>query len=75
MPDGRSIVFAAQPQGMIGQLYVLRADAVEPQRIPGPDALFAVSRTGELAVVTSCATSGTKDLFCSLARMSIGGLR
>ena len=72
MPDGRSIVFAAMEQGLVADLYVLRADAVEPQRIQGASGLFAVSRTGELAVLTSCANSGS-SLFCSLARMSIGG--
>ena len=68
-----SIVYAAMTQGLVANLYVLYANAVEPQAIPGAAGLFSVSRNGELAVFTSCANDASGGAFCSLARMNIGG--
>ena len=73
LPDGRSIVYSASINGQPDSLYELRDSSVTPRPFgPAGTLLLAVSKTGELAVLTDVVpgtdawvTAGT------LARMTI----
>ena len=53
LPDGRSIVYSASTNGQPDSLYELRDSSVTPRPFgPAATILLAVSKTGELAVLT-----------------------
>ncbi len=72
-PDDRTIVYSSPTQGAVPDLYVLRPDAVEPQRIAVGLGFYSVSTSGELAVQTQCGGGATGGILCTLERMSLGG--
>ncbi len=64
-PDGQTILYTAQWEGKPAQTFSMRLDTGQSVPIPVPDArLLAVSRSGELAILTK---SGT------LAQVPLGG--
>src|SRR5207344_587505 len=53
LPDGRSIVYSASTNGQPPSLYELRDSSVTPRPFgPAATTLMAVSKSGELAVLT-----------------------
>jgi Tol biopolymer transport system component/tRNA A-37 threonylcarbamoyl transferase component Bud32 len=73
-PDGRTIVYSASSRGPVPRLNVIRPDYPEPEQL-GPDStqLLAVSRTGELAVLTHARYVNHREFTGTLARMPLGG--
>ena len=73
-PDGKTIVYAASAHGSTPRLYVIRPDYLEPEAL-GPDSvnLLAVSRTGELALLTHARHNHHRIFSGTLARMPLGG--
>jgi eukaryotic-like serine/threonine-protein kinase len=73
LSDGRSIVYSASINGQPDSLYELRDSSVTPRPFgPAATVLLAVSKTGELAVLTE-ATEGLEAWVTSgtLARMTV----
>jgi eukaryotic-like serine/threonine-protein kinase len=69
-PDGQTIVYTAAWDGKPLQIFSMRVDNAESQPLPGPSGkLLAISRSGELAILTKLAGEiGT------LARVPLGGV-
>jgi Tol biopolymer transport system component/tRNA A-37 threonylcarbamoyl transferase component Bud32 len=73
-PDGKTIVYSASSRGPTPHLYVIRPDYPEPQPL-GPDSthLLAISRNGELALLTHAVHLHHRLFVGTLARMPLGG--
>ena len=73
LPDGRSIVYSASIHGEPDSLYELRDSSVTPKPFgPAGTLLLAVSKTGELAVLTEVRPSAEVWVTAgTLARMTI----
>jgi Tol biopolymer transport system component len=73
LPDGRSIVYSASINGQPDSLYELRDSSVTPRPFgPAATILLAVSKTGELAVLTDVRPSTDAWVTAgTLARMTI----
>ncbi len=72
LPDGQTVVYSAATSGRSTEVFVIRADDPEPQRIGVPRMhLLSVSSSGELAVVTDATYVGQGQLVGTLARMSL----
>jgi len=73
-PDGETIVFSAAVTNRASELYVIRPDAVTPQRFgPANTHLLSVSSTGELAVLTDATFISHRLFSGTLARMRLDG--
>ena len=73
-PDGETIVFSAVITDRVPELYVIRPDAVSPQRFgPARTHLLSISSTGELAVLTNTEYIGHRLFRGTLARMRMDG--
>ena len=72
-PDGKTIVFAAADQGVMPTLYTISQDYPEPKStgLTGVQ-LLAVSRKGELAVLTRAQYVAQRIFRGTLARMPLG---
>ncbi len=73
MPDGQTIVYSAASRAHEPSIYVIGPSAEAPQRLEVPAAhLLSVSRSGELAVITSARHLTHRLYLGTLARMTIG---
>jgi len=69
--DGQTIVYSAAPDGNQPRLFVIRPDAVVPQKFGPPVAhLLAVSSKGELAILTGPEYLYHRVFIGTLARMT-----
>jgi Tol biopolymer transport system component len=74
MPDGRSLVFSSAPAGTDPSLFELRDGGTLPRPFGPPKThLLAVSRSGELAVLTDTAYLAHRLMLGTLSRMRIDG--
>ncbi len=73
-PDEKTIVYSASARGPTPRMYVIRPDYPEPAPL-GPDSthLLAVSRNGELALLTHATHLHHRLFVGTLARMPLGG--
>jgi hypothetical protein len=73
MPDGRTIVYSATPNGSTPELFVINAAAEAPQPLGQANAhLLSVSSKGELAVIVAPRFLDQRLYGGTLARMTIG---
>jgi serine/threonine protein kinase len=73
MPDGKTIVYSATPNGSTPQLFVLNPSAEAPLPLGLSNAhLLSVSRTGELAVIVAPHFLDQRLYGGTLARLTIG---
>ncbi|HEY6929821.1 MAG TPA: protein kinase [Thermoanaerobaculia bacterium] len=74
VPDGRTIVFSAAPEGNRPELFTLAPDYPEPRPLGVRDAqLLSVSSKGELALLTHARYIHHRLFTGTLARMPLGG--
>jgi serine/threonine protein kinase len=73
-PDGRTIVYSAFEHGDVPRLRIIRPEYPEPQQL-GEDSthLLAISRSGEMAVLSHARYMGQRIFVGTLARMPLGG--
>ena len=73
MPDGRTIVYSATPNGLTPELFVLNPSAEAPLPLGLSNAhLLSVSKSGELAVIVSPRFIDQRLYGGTLARLTIG---
>ena len=73
-PDDHTIVFSAATKGNVPELFVIRPDALAPQRIgQAATHLLSVSSKGELAVITGARLLHHHLFGGTLARMTLDG--
>ena len=72
-PDGRTIVFSSALEGNTPDLFLLRPEAVLPQKVRPRTHLLAVSSRGELAVLTEPQYLAQRLFRGTLAHMTIDG--
>jgi len=73
-PDGQAIIYSAAGAGNLPSLFVMRPGMSVAQPLGAPRThLLAVSKTGELAVLTGVTHINHRDFRGTLARMSMDG--
>ncbi len=73
MPDGKTIVYSATPNGSSPELFVINPTAEAPQPLSPSNAhLLSVSSTGELALIMAPRFLDQRLYGGTLARMTIG---
>jgi len=73
-PDGKSVVYSAAQVGNTPELFIVRPESFEPQRLGIEHAhLLSVSSKGDLAVLTDAKYIAHSLFSGTLARVSLGG--
>jgi serine/threonine protein kinase/Tol biopolymer transport system component len=73
-PDGETIVYSAAHEGNVPELFMIRPEYPEPQRLGLPRThLLSISSKGELAVLTNARFLAQRLFLGTLARVSLGG--
>jgi serine/threonine protein kinase len=74
MPDGQTLIYSSALTGNTPALFESRADTAIPRQF-GPPAthLLAISKSGELAVMTNARFVAHRLMFGTLARMTVDG--